>query len=152
MKQVGLAKTQGSLKPRIYIASKFFSRKRLMPVRQQLESLGFIVLSSWMLEDPDESANADSLGDDLEHSQYMAERDHREVDDCHVFIIDTSDESNTGGRDVELGWAQKAGKICYRVGPIRNVFHSLVPAHKTWIDLINHLRNVYGITGGEHGE
>jgi len=141
-----------TIAPHIYIASKFHSRKRLAPIRQQLESLGFVVLSSWMIEDPDESADVDSLGNDLEHSQAMAERDHREVDDCHLFIIDTSDESSTGGREVELGWAQKARKSCYRVGPLRNVFHALVPAYKTWPELITHLRNIYGITGGEHGE
>jgi len=137
---------------RIYIASKFFSRKRLMPIRQQLESLGFVVLSTWMTEDPDSSADADSLGNDLEHSQRMAERDHDEVDNCHLFIIDTTDESSTGGREVELGWAQRAHKVCYRVGPLRNVFHALVPAYKTWPDLIVHLRQIYGLTGGEHGE
>ena len=134
-----------SLKPKIYIASKFHSRKRLMPIRKQLEDLGFEVLSNWMLNDPEvDPSNAnDSLGNNLEQSQMMAERDHMEVDACHIFIIDTTDESSTGGREVELGYAMKARKSCFRVGPIRNVFHSLVAGY-TWDQLINKLGVIYG--------
>ena len=135
-----------NLKLKVYIASKFHSRHRLMPMRKRLEDLGFEVLSNWMLNDPEvDPSNAnDSLGNNLEQSQMMAERDHLEVDACHIFIIDTTDESLTGGREVELGYAMKAAKACYRIGPIRNVFHALVYGSSNWDQLLRHLENIYG--------
>ena len=135
-----------NLKLKVYIASKFHSRNRLMPMRKKLEDLGFEVLSNWMLNDPDVDSSSlnDSLANNLEQNQMMAERDEVEVDACHIFIIDTNDESATGGREVELGHARNAHKICYRVGPIRNVFHSLVEGFASWEVLLKRLEDIYG--------
>ena len=131
--------------PRIYIASKFASRKRLIPIRQQLQIHGFVVLSTWMIDDPDSSADIDSLGNDLEESARLAMRDYQEIISCHLFVIDTTDDSSTGGREVELGYAQALHKPSFRVGPIRNVFHALITGFPSWTILIEHLINVYSI-------
>ena len=132
---------------KVYIASKFHSRKRLLPIRAELEKLGLKVLSNWMVNDPDVDPSAvnDSLANNLEQNQMMAERDQTEVKDCHIFIIDTTDESNTGGREVELGYALGCGKACFRVGPIRNVFHSLVFGFASWDQLIKQITVTYGL-------
>ena len=114
--------------PYIYIAGKFSSRRRIRPYRQELINKGYKVLSNWMVNDPDvdPSAEIDSLGANLEDCQFIAERDHAEVKQCDIFIIDTNDISSTGGREVELGYATALEKTIIRVGPIRNVFHAMI--------------------------
>ncbi len=128
----------------LYIASKFHSRYRLRLIKKQLQSLGFIVLSKWM--DPDVnvdiSSDSDSLGANLQASVEEAERDSSEIASTDIFIIDTQDESSTGGREVELGMVMATGRALgvYRIGPIRNVFHAMIPAHNSWEDLICYLK------------
>jgi hypothetical protein len=134
----------------IYIASKFYSRVRLLPIRQQLISLGFNVLSTWMVKDADmpsdDSSIFDSLGDNLEDSKIMAIRDFQEVGAADVFIIDTQDLSSTGGREVEFGYAKGEGNECLRVGPMRNVFHALVDeAFTNWDACVRYLMATYPI-------
>lgn len=126
----------------LYIASKFHSRYRLRPIKKHLQSLGFIVLSKWM--DPDVnveiSSDNDSLGPNIDASIEEAQRDSEEIKKTDIFIIDTIDESNTGGRDVELGMAIFSDCTCFRIGPIRNVFHAMIPSHKSWADMICYLQ------------
>ena len=134
----------------IYIASKFYSRSRLIPIRQQLINEGFEVLSTWMIKDADmptdDSAIFDSLGDCLEDSKIMAIRDFQEVRRSDVFIIDTNDVSSTGGREVEFGYAKSEGVECLRVGPLRNVFHALADeSFKTWDECLRYLMSSYPI-------
>lgn len=137
----------------IYIASKFFSRLRLIPIRQQLINEGFRVLSTWMVKDADmpsdDSAIFDSLGDNIDDSRRMAERDITEVDEADIFIIDTNDTSSTGGREVELGFALGLlPKHIIRVGPMRNVFHALVDDDfNNWDECIRFLLATYPIEG-----
>ena len=139
---------QGSRGITIYIASKFHSRSRLLPIRQHLIYEGFNVLSTWMVKDADmptdDSAIFDSLGDCLEDSKIMAIRDFQEVSKADVFIIDTNDTSTTGGREVELGYAKAEGVECLRVGPLRNVFHALVDeGFNNWDECIRYLMASY---------
>ena len=141
----------------IYIASKFHSRSRLLPIRQQLINEGFEVLSTWMVKDADmptdDSAIFDSLGDCLEDSRIMAIRDFQEVRRADVFIIDTNDTSSTGGREVEFGYAKSEGVECLRVGPLRNVFHALVDeGFKDWDECVRYLMAMYPILPNDEGE
>lgn len=126
----------------VYIAGKFHSRYRLRPIKKQLQSLGFIVLSKWMDPDvnTDPSCDVDSLGANIDLSRGEATRDSAEIANTDIFIIDTSDPSLSGGREVELGMAMILNCGCFRIGPIRNVFHSMVPAHNSWSDLIDYLK------------
>ena len=141
----------------IYIASKFYSRTRLLPTRQQLINEGFGVLSTWMVKDADmptdDSAIFDSLGDCLEDCQIMATRDFHEVAIADMFIIDTNDVSATGGREVELGYAKARGLECLRIGPVRNVFHALCDkSFKDWDECVRYMIASYPIMEGEENE
>lgn len=64
-------------------------------------------------------------------------RDVEEVMRADMLIIDTYDESITGGREVELGMAMSNKAVVYRVGPIRNIFHHLIPGFDTWDELLS---------------
>ncbi len=126
---------------KLYIAGKFSSRYRLRPIKFKLKQLGFDVLSDWIDNNPlDETLGGDydSIGNYPEASHDIADRDRLQVIACDLYIIDTLDVSQTGGRECELGMALMAGKQIYRVGPIRNVFHAhkLVNPVKTWEEMI----------------
>lgn len=127
---------------KVYIASKFSSRYRLRPLKFKLEQLGFKVLSDWIDNNPlDETIGGDydSIGNHPDASHDIAERDLRQVKECHIFIIDTQDVSPTGGREVELGMALlREAPYIFRVGPIRNVFHAhkSIIVMKSWEELL----------------
>lgn len=127
---------------KIYIASKFHSRYRLRPIKAELQSLGFEVLSKWMDVDRnvDKSADIDSLGNNIEDSVKEAKSDSGEIKNCDYFILDTQDETNTGGREVELGMALALNKRCFRIGPARNVFHFMCVNLENWPDAIQFLQ------------
>lgn len=129
----------------IYIASKFHSRYRLRAIKKQLQSLGYVVLSKWMDPDVnlDPTTDQDSLGSNLEDSISEAGRDCLEIKNTNIFIIDTQDESGSGGRDVELGMALSLPCRCLRVGPIRNVFHAMLTPFKTWDEVIKFLKEEF---------
>jgi hypothetical protein len=130
------------MKLKVYIASKFSSRYRLRPIKFKLKQLGFEVLSDWIDNNPlDETIGGDydSIGNHPEASHDIAERDRVQVQACDIFIIDTQDLSETGGRECELGMALMAMKsYIFRIGPIRNVFHAhkSVRPIKSWEDLL----------------
>ena len=127
---------------KIYIASKFSSRYRMRPIKFKLQKMGFTVLSDWIDNNPlDETLGGDydSIGNHPDASHDIAQRDIEQVQACDIFIIDTQDESPTGGRECELGVALLSGKpYIFRVGPIRNVFHAhkSVKPFKSWEDLL----------------
>lgn len=123
-----------------YIAGKYTAKDRIARERAHMQRLGFTVLSSW-LDEVYESDDDTRVTDDIRRDN--AQRDYIEVMEATAFIIDTFDESNTGGREVELGLALGAYKTCYRVGPYRNVFHTLVDhAFESWEGLYAHLEEL----------
>lgn len=137
-------------KLKVYIASKFASRTRLLPYKRKLQEMGFEVLSKWMEPGEDTlGADLDSLAANLEESQRCANRDIYEVSICDIFIIDITDESNTGGRECELGEALYRREVnledilIYKIGHIRNVFHALVHPIKDWEAMMVEMRRVY---------
>lgn len=111
----------------VYIAGKYTARERLKAERETLRASGVEVTSSWM--DNHYPVEAD-VSD--ETARREARMDFREVEACDLLILDTLDESNTGGRDVELGMALIAGKQIVRIGPARNVFHKLLSNFESW--------------------
>lgn len=111
----------------IYIAGKFTAWERLRGHRDNLRSLGHQVSSEWM--NNGEASNGTSLSPQSGVNMVEALRDIREVKLCETLIIDTIDESNTGGREVELGMAMEAEKQIIVIGPRRNVFHFIAHHH-----------------------
>ena len=122
---------------KIYIASYFDTRKRLYPIKHQLEKLGFEVISSWLHESKDVAYSSATEG----YLLSCAIRDMADIRESSLFILDTLDVTPRGGREVELGLAIAGGKYIILVGPLRNVFHRL--AHQrfeTWKDCLEFLK------------
>jgi hypothetical protein len=129
---------------RIYIAGKFSSRHRLRQYKQVLKDRGYDVLSTWIDKDGDDA----SLAPTLELCKAEAERDKYEVFNSNIFILDTFDESSSGGREVELGMAaeqamsDRKGKYILIVGPVRNVFHATHARFENWEELLNNIEGI----------
>ena len=114
---------------RLYLGGKFSARFRLREIRAQLRALGFSCDSTGMDDD----------GGDYpvprERALLEAPRDLAQIRAAQVFVLDTLDDSRTGGREVEygfsLGWASAwqglglPAPLTVLVGPVRNIFHEL---------------------------
>ena len=118
---------------KIYIAGWFGSQARLKIEQDKLIWLGHIIVSSWLQEktaDPTKITTYDLLPDS---NQLLAAKDFWEIDESDLFIIDTIDVSDRGGREVELGYAIARKIPVVLIGPKRNVFHYLLRDHyQTW--------------------
>ena len=118
----------------IYLAGKYTSKERLSARREQMRRMGYNVTSSWL----DEVWRDYDAPDEVRVEN--AHRDFEEIEDAHCLIIDTFDESATGGREVEMGYAMYKGITVVLVGPKRNVFHYIVNKHfETWDDLLDEM-------------
>lgn len=117
---------------KIYVAGKFEAQERLKHERNRIHREGAgRVIGTWLDE---ENANP-STADKLEY----AERDYAEVSASDLLILDTADENNRGGREVEFGIAIGRGIEVWVVGPKRNVFHEMAPHFLTWDDVLDAL-------------
>jgi len=106
-----------------YIAGKFSSRHRLRLMRDRVRALGYEVACTWMdHEDDDYPVPRD-------RAVKEAHRDLNEIVAAQVFVLDTLDESATGGREVEFGVflsrINEDAAHTILIGPVRNVFHEL---------------------------
>ncbi len=106
---------------KLYVAGKFESRMRLRPIRDQLQAMGYAVNSSWL----DERVTREEAQARPGYEMRALTRDTLELLHSQAIILDTLDESATGGREVEWGIAYAKGLRLYRVGPIRNIYHHL---------------------------
>lgn len=128
---------------KLYIASFFETKERLLAVREQIQSLeeSHVVISTWL----DETNNADENMPDKETFwRNLAMKDLAELESADCIILDTLDVNPRGGREVEFGFALSFfhKKLVCIVGPYRNVFHTL--AHRqfdNWTDAIEWFRN-----------
>lgn len=130
---------------RAYIAGKYTSKDRLAVERDRLRLTGTNVVCRWM--DQPEKTYDDWHGDPAVRSREQAAADLYELEQCNIFILDTLDESATGGREVELGYfvGLGMGEPSYNygwqsvvlIGPMRNIFHHLIPnaqRYDSWED------------------
>lgn len=108
-----------------YLAGRFTGQSRLRAMRDQMAQafLGWTCTASWL--DSKESNYPVTKS----QAEAYADRDFKEIDSCEMLILDTLDDSNTGGREVELGYAMAKGVYCIIVGPRRNVFHYVPREH-----------------------
>lgn len=114
---------------RVYIAGRFTAQARLRYEAVALKMLDpeINVVSSWLWSEESDVGYSD------EQALEWAKRDCREVGTADVLIVDTIDESTTGGREVEFGMAGAWGIRTVVIGPLRNVFHQLASEHyDTW--------------------
>jgi len=118
----------------VYIAGKYTAKDRLKVERDRIRALGFECPSTWM----DETHTDYTASEELMVEN--AKRDLEEVGEADWLIIDTQDMSNTGGREVELGYAFSIGIHVSLVGPKRNIFHALITdCVKDWDALFRRL-------------
>ena len=125
---------------KIYIASFFDTREKLRPYRDKLWKMGHEVVSTWL----DEIARPPEMTHE-EFFKKLAIKDLAEIKSCDLIIVDTSDITPRGGREVELGCAlgQYQSKLFYLVGPKRNIFHELADKQfPTWDGLIEELERM----------
>lgn len=118
---------------KFYLAGKYTAKERLREMRDMVaaripETSGARWLDHNLVE-----AEVDEQGLIEE-----AVKDIMDVKNSRVFLLDTFDESNTGGREVEFGIAlANPNTITYVIGPERNIFHKLADWHfDDWLDFI----------------
>ncbi len=116
----------------IYLAGKWAAQARLRGIARQLTGRGWTVVASW-LHEPDQRLTPAQEAE-------IADTDVREVERADVLVLDTFDDDERGGREVEWGVALAHDKPVYIVGPMRNVFHRLAWGHwDTWRDALDAL-------------
>lgn len=127
----------------IYIAGKYTSKGRLGAIREQIRRMGYVVSSSWL----DEVWRDYDAPDEVRVEN--AHRDFEEIESAECLIIDTLDESNTGGREVEMGFALHKGISVVLVGPERNVFHYIVNKRfESWNECLADMASCMVAEGG----
>lgn len=111
----------------VYIAGKFSAQARLREIRGRIRQAHILVTSSWM----DEVAGEYPVP--RQRALNTGSADLREVSMADLLILDTLDVSETGGREVEFGFALAQGTRVWLVGPVRNIFHEFAEEHfESW--------------------
>lgn len=113
----------------IYIAGSFNAKERLKKEAERLLEDGrFVVTSTWLWE-PEEI-----------NVKVRASQDKCQVLASNFLILDTADETTTGGREVEFGMALARGLQVIIIGPKRNIFHHHIGwEFDSWDDFAAHL-------------
>lgn len=116
-----------------YIAGKYTAKDRLIAERNIMRAAGYTVSSSW-LDEPERTYYGPE--EDIERQREMAWRDVKEVNGATYIVLDTIDESATGGRECEWGGALFGGIVrLILIGPARNIFHHLADLRfDNWAD------------------
>lgn len=102
--------------------------------------MGHEITSSWLYE----VAKQQNMSFD-EFYKKLAIKDLAEIHAADLIIVDTTDITPRGGREVELGYAlgQHQKKLAFIVGPARNVFHTLVDRRfDSWGDVLAHMQTL----------
>jgi hypothetical protein len=109
--------------------------------------MGFEVSSSWL----DTATDYGKTEATPERLKWAGGIDLVEITACDIFIIDTIDESNTGGRESELGYLiclqdQKKDSpnyVLWRVGPLRQLYHAFADkTFDTWEQCLEALKGL----------
>ncbi len=109
---------------KVYLAARYNRRDEMRERRKDLHAVGIQVTSRWLDEKSD--TNVD-MGEESD-SFYVttAAVDLADIERADIFILFSENPLEgfkRGGRHVEYGYALKAGKPIYVVGPKENVFH-----------------------------
>jgi nucleoside 2-deoxyribosyltransferase len=102
---------------RIYIASRYDRRPEMAIWKDILERAGFETTSRWVMNHS-ESSNEEDL-------DRYADEDEEDIDKADAIMAFTEipfSVPSTGGRHYELGYAKKAGKQIFIIGPREHVF------------------------------
>ena len=115
---------------RVYVAARFAKKDFVAETVTTLEKHGFVVVSTWHLEQVKSSVNLEDLS--LDYHIETATRDLQEIKSADV-ILSFSESPNEphvrGGRHVEFGYGLALKKFMVVVGPRENIFHCLPEIH-----------------------
>ena len=120
------------MKTMFYLAGKATAKERLRQMRDRVVAgvFGLADCNSRWLDHNLIESEVDKAGLLIE-----AQNDIDDVAACDAFILDTADESTTGGREVEFGYALAHDLYTIVVGPQRNIFHYMADEHyDDWLD------------------
>lgn len=129
----------------IYIAGKYTAKERLKRERNILRELDPSGVSSSWLDEPEATYYAPE--DEVARQIEMADRDWREVSAADCVVVDTIDESTTGGREVEFGMAIALNRTLVVIGPARTIFHHI--ADYRYPDWASFYEDQYGAKVGK---
>lgn len=116
---------------KIYYADLYPHKALAAQRRDQLKSLGFDVVSTWMDESHDGNIHTEQLT--VEEHIFYGTRDLKEIDQCDMLVLNQPSPTEVvtmnprylsrGGRHTEFGYALKAGKALVVIGERENIFH-----------------------------
>lgn len=102
---------------KLYLASRYDRRPEMAIWKNILEQAGFETTSRWVTQHS-ESSNEEDL-------DRYADEDEADIDRADAIMAFTETPfsvPSTGGRHYELGYAKKAGKQIFIIGPREHVF------------------------------
>lgn len=109
---------------KVYLAAQYARRDELRTYREQLQARGIVVTSRWL--DEKEPLNSQMGQHSTEFYVETATIDLEDIDraDAVIFFSESPLVGVVrGGRHVEFGYAFKANKPIFVIGPKENVFH-----------------------------
>ena len=118
------------MKGKIYLAAGYSRKAEIHKYKERLEAEGFTVVSTWTEEPHVIPENGDTTKifksqTDPQKTE-IATRDLEELDQADTLVLFSEDPDVPhvrGGRHVEFGYALKASKDIYVIGPKENIFH-----------------------------
>lgn len=112
--------------PIIYIAASWSSRERMRGVRDFLQNdYGYKVQARW-LDQSGQGLDKDLINNNPELAAEYAMIDVSDIMSSNSVLLFTDEPSTTGGRHVELGLAIAFGKHVLVVGPLENIFQTVL--------------------------
>ena len=118
----------------VYLAARFSRQAEIVGYARQLRGIGYTVTSRWLSEGedhrwPDEGDEAFAMR--------LASEDMIDLEAADIVIVFTderrSEPCKSGGMHFEAGYAAGRGIPLVVIGPVENVFYSLVPRrYESW--------------------
>ena len=109
---------------KIYLAAQYSRRNEMKQYRYILHAHNFKVTSRWLDETSSITGN---MGDESDSFYAVSAADDLDdIDASSIFVLFSESPLvgiPRGGRNVEYGYALKAGKKLFVVGPKENIFH-----------------------------
>lgn len=112
---------------KIYIASKFALKNRVIETYRFLQSYGHQITCIWWDDDIKRIGGSDKDWYNLPIVKYICDRDFKGVDNADILILvaDTEKTMCFNGANVELGYALAKNKKIYIFGKVdRNALYS----------------------------
>lgn len=127
---------------KIYLAARYSRRLELCGYKGELESMGLVVTSRWLMGNHQIDDAGLSVEAEAADRTRFAEEDWADLmaaDTTFNFSETPRGTTSRGGRHVEFGAALAAGQRVIVVGPRENVFHCLptVEWYPTWAAAID---------------